>query len=157
LQCRAAHILGKDAMPEPDFVLNKPEASGVQILVAGPNFGCGSSREHAPWSLMNYGFRAVISVEIADIFRANCFKNGLLPVVVDESTSNWLIVNPGAQVTVDLESSEVRLPNGNSEYFQIDPFARYCLIQGIDEFEFLRSKLADIERHEVARRKQGCT
>ena len=95
-----------------DFPLNQPQASGCAILVTDRNFGCGSSREHAPWALLDYGFRAVISTEIADIFRSNSLKNGLLPVVVDEPTARWLLAHPGAEVELDLESTSVRLPDG---------------------------------------------
>jgi 3-isopropylmalate/(R)-2-methylmalate dehydratase small subunit len=138
----------KDGSLNPNFVLNKPDARGVQIPVAGPNFGCGSLREHAPWSLLDYGFRAIVSTEIADIFRGNCLKNGLLPVVVDIPTSSWMIAHPGAEVTVDLESSVVRLPTGTNAHFEIDSFARRCLIHGMDELAFLRSKFVDIENYE---------
>ena len=98
--------------PRPDFALNRPAAQGCQILVAGRNFGCGSSREHAPWALIDYGLRAVVSTEIADIFRNNSLKNGLLPVVVDEATSRWLIEHPGAEITIDLETTTLTLPTG---------------------------------------------
>src|ERR1700731_2629397 len=108
-----------DGSPKREFVLNRPEAQGAQILVAGRNFGCGSSREHAPWALLDYGFRAVVSTEIADIFRNNSLKNGLLPVVVDEATSRWLIENPGAEVTIDLESTTLTLPTGDRVRFPI--------------------------------------
>src|SRR3712207_3860866 len=97
--------------PRSDFLLNKPEAQGCAILVAGRNFGCGSSREHAPWALLDFGFRAVISTEIADIFRNNSLKNGLLPIVIDERTHEWLMNNPGAQVRIDLQSSTLHLPS----------------------------------------------
>jgi 3-isopropylmalate/(R)-2-methylmalate dehydratase small subunit len=132
-------------------VLNRPEAKGAQILVAGRNFGCGSSREHAPWALLDYGFRAVISTEIADIFRGNALKNGFLPVVVDEQTSQWLLKHPGAELDIDLEAMRLTLPTGASIPFVIEPFARHCLLNGLDEFGYLRSKLADIERFEAAR------
>src|ERR1700734_2865807 len=101
-----------DGSPNADFVLNRPEARGAAVLVAGRNFGCGSSREHAPWALLDYGFRAVISTEIADIFRGNSLKNGLLPIVVDEAVSQWLLANPGEQISVDLGASSVRLSTG---------------------------------------------
>ena len=139
-----------DGSPKADFVLNRPEAQGADILVAGRNFGCGSSREHAPWALMDYGFRAVISTEIADIFRGNSLKNGLLPIVVDEPTSQWLLQHPGAQVDIDLESSHLTLPTGTTVSFPIEPFARHCLLNGLDELGYLRSKLGDIERFEAA-------
>ena len=94
----------QDGNPRPDFVLNLPQSQGCAVLVAGRNFGCGSSREHAPWALVDYGFRAVVSTKIADIFRSNSLKNGLLPVVVDEATHAWLLAHPGAEVTIDLET-----------------------------------------------------
>ena len=137
-----------DGSPRADFALNKPEAAGCQVLVAGRNLGCGSSREHAPWALLDYGFRAVISTEIADIFRNNSLKNGLLPIVVDDATGRWLLENPGAEVTVDLEATQVRLPDGTSAAFPIDPFARYCLLNGIDELGFLLQQDAKIAAYE---------
>jgi len=121
----------------PDFVLNRPEAKGCEILVAGRNFGCGSSREHAPWALLDFGLRAVISTEIADIFRSNSLKNGLLPIVVDDATHAWLLANPGAELTIDVEKSSVVLPGGDSVTYQIDDFARYCLLEGVDQLGFL--------------------
>jgi 3-isopropylmalate/(R)-2-methylmalate dehydratase small subunit len=137
--------------PKPDFILNKPEAAGCQILVAGRNIGCGSSREHAPWALCDYGFRAVISTEIADIFRNNSLKNGLLPIVVDQASHDWLLAHPGAEVEIDLEAQQVRLPEGRSASFTIEPFARYCLLNGVDELGFLLSKDSDIARYEAHR------
>jgi 3-isopropylmalate/(R)-2-methylmalate dehydratase small subunit len=139
-----------DGSPKADFVLNRPEAHGADILVAGRNFGCGSSREHAPWALMDYGFRAVISTEIADIFRGNSLKNGLLPIVVDERTWQWLLQHPGAQVDIDLESAQLTLPTGTAVSYPIEPFARHCLLNGLDELGYLRSKLGDIERFEAS-------
>jgi 3-isopropylmalate/(R)-2-methylmalate dehydratase small subunit len=140
-----------DGSPKGEFVLNRPEARGAEILVTGRNFGCGSSREHAPWALLDYGFRAVVSTEIADIFRGNSLMNGLLPIVVDEQTSQWLLHHPGAQVDIDLESLRLTLPTGASVAFPIEPFARHCLLNGLDELGYLRSKLNDIERFEAAR------
>jgi 3-isopropylmalate/(R)-2-methylmalate dehydratase small subunit len=140
-----------DGSPQADFVLNRPEARGAEILVTGRNFGCGSSREHAPWALLDYGFRAVVSTEIADIFRGNSLMNGLLPIVVDEPTSQWLLHHPGVLVDIDLESRRLTLPNGASAAFPIEPFARHCLLNGLDELGYLRSKLGDIERFEAAR------
>ena len=134
--------------PRADFVLNKPEAQGCEILVAGRNFGCGSSREHAPWALLDCGFKAVISTEIADIFRNNALKNGLLPIVIDETTHRWLLDNPGAQVRIDLERTSVQLPTGVSVTFPIEAFARYCLLNGIDELGFLLKQSEAIERYE---------
>ena len=140
-----------DGSPKREFVLNRPETQGAKVLVTGRNFGCGSSREHAPWALLDYGFRAVISTEIADIFRGNSLKNGFLPIVVDEQTSQWLLHHPGAEVDIDLESLLLTLPTGASVSFPLDSFARHCLLSGLDEFGFLRSKLGDIERFESSR------
>ncbi len=137
--------------PNPDFILNKPEAIGCEVLVAGRNIGCGSSREHAPWALLDYGFKAVISTEIADIFKNNSLKNGLVPVVVDAPTHEWLIAHPGAKVEIDLHTTRLTLPTGVSVAFPLEAFARHCLINGVDELGFLRSKIADIERYEIAR------
>ena len=137
--------------PKPDFVLNDESAQNCQVLVAGKNFGCGSSREHAPWALLDYGFRAVISTEIADIFRSNSLKNGLLPVVVDADTHRWLIDNPGAKVEVDLEALELRLPDGRNITFDIDRFSRYCLLNGIDQLGFLLQQEDRISAFEKSR------
>jgi 3-isopropylmalate/(R)-2-methylmalate dehydratase small subunit len=126
----------KDGTPRPDFVLNRPEAQGAQVLVAGANFGCGSSREHAPWALVDYGFRAVVSSSIADIFRNNAVKNGLVPVVVDERMHRRLLGSPGTTVTIDLETQTLTA-GGESARFELDPFARQCLMQGVDELGFL--------------------
>ena len=135
----------------PDFILNRPEAQGCAILVAGRNFGCGSSREHAPWALLDYGFRAVVSTEIADIFRSNSLKNGFLPVVVDQSTSDWLLANPGAEVTIDVAATTLTLPNGVSVKFPLESFSRYCLLNGVDELGFLLERTAAIEAYEQRR------
>jgi 3-isopropylmalate/(R)-2-methylmalate dehydratase small subunit len=137
--------------PKPDFVLNRPEARGCAVLVAGRNIGCGSSREHAPWALLDFGIRVVISTEIADIFRSNSLKNGLLPVVVDAGTHEWLLANPGAEVEVDLPAASLRLPDGRSVQFPIEAFSRYCLMNGIDELGYLLSQVEAIERYERAR------
>jgi 3-isopropylmalate/(R)-2-methylmalate dehydratase small subunit len=136
--------------PKSDFVLNTPEAQDCSVLVAGRNFGCGSSREHAPWALLDFGFRAVISTEIADIFRSNSLKNGLLPIVVDEQSHQWLLQNPGAKVRVDLEAMTVHLPNGQSVKFPVERFARYCLLNGIDELGFLLQREDAIAAYERA-------
>jgi 3-isopropylmalate/(R)-2-methylmalate dehydratase small subunit len=133
---------------QPDFVLNRPEAAGCAILVAGRNFGCGSSREHAPWALLDYGFRAVVSTEIADIFRNNSLKNGLLPIVVDEQTHAWLLAHPGVTLQVDLQASTLTLPDGTAVEFPIEAFARYCLLNGVDELGFLLQQAAAIVRYE---------
>ena len=141
-----------DGSPNPEFVLNRPEASGCQVLVAGRNFGCGSSREHAPWALLDYGIRAVISTEIADIFKSNALKNGLLPITVDEATAQWLLDHPGAEVDIDLTVARLTLPTGVATTFPIEAFARHCLLNGIDELGYLSSRMSDIEEYEAARR-----
>lgn len=127
----------KDGSSKPDFALNKTESNGCEILVAGNNFGCGSSREHAPWALLDYGFRAVISSKIADIFRNNSLKNGLVPIVVDEDTNTWLLDNPGVELGIDIQASTLTLPDGTAVAFPIDEFARYCLLEGIDQLGYL--------------------
>ncbi len=139
-----------EGRPRPDFVLNRPDAAGCSILVAGGNFGCGSSREHAAWALHDHGIRAVISTSIADIFFNNAVKNGLLPILVDEDTHGWLLAHPGAEVDVDLEMTTVILPDGRRTGFSIGAFARHCLLNGIDELEYLRKQLPAIEAHEKA-------
>ena len=136
--------------PIPGFVLNRPEARDCAILVAGRNIGCGSSREHAPWAMVDYGFRAVISTEIADIFRNNSLKNGLLPVIVDEATHAWLLANPGAEVSIDLETRTLELPTGLTVEFPLENFARYCLMNGVDELGFLLARDEQIEAYEKA-------
>jgi 3-isopropylmalate/(R)-2-methylmalate dehydratase small subunit len=123
--------------PRPDFVLNTPAAAGCAVLVAGRNIGCGSSREHAAWALTDFGFRAVISTEIADIFRGNSLKNGLLPVVVDEAVHGYLLAHPGTEVTIDLESLTLALADGRRVPFPLESFARYCLMNGVDELGYL--------------------
>jgi 3-isopropylmalate/(R)-2-methylmalate dehydratase small subunit len=143
-----------DGQPRPDFVLNQPEAAGAQILVAGHNFGCGSSREHAPWALQGYGFKAVISTYFADIFKNNALKVGLLPVVVDEDTYYQLVSmieeDPSTPVTVDLATQQVRLPDGQAVPFPIDGFAKYCLLNGVDQLGFLSSQDDAINEFETA-------
>jgi 3-isopropylmalate/(R)-2-methylmalate dehydratase small subunit len=137
-----------DGSERAEFPLNQPQTAGCAVLVGGRNFGCGSSREHAPWALYDYGFRAVISTEIADIFRSNALKNGLLPLVVDADTHAWLLANPGAEVTVDLESCTLGLPDGRSLSFPIEPFARVCLLNGVDQLGFLLKQDAAISAYE---------
>lgn len=137
--------------PKPDFILNRPESVGCRVLVAGRNIGCGSSREHAPWALVDYGFEAVISTEIADIFRNNSLKNGLLPVVVDAETHAWLLANPGADVDIDLGTSTLKVAGRPPCTFPIDSFAKYCLMNGVDELGFLLSKDSAIKDYEAKR------
>jgi len=140
-----------DGAPKPDFVLNQPAAAGAAVLVAGDNFGCGSSREHAPWALVDYGFRAVVSTSIADIFRNNALKNGLVPIVVDAAAHAKLLASPGAEVVVDVAEQTLTLPGGGNVKFPIEPFARYCLLNGVDELEFLLSQEAAIAAFEANR------
>jgi len=129
-----------DGSLKADFVLNKPESAGCQILLAGDNFGCGSSREHAPWALTSFGFHAVISTSFADIFRNNALKNGLIPIIVDDETHKMLFdfieEVPNAELTVDLESQTLSFPNGSVK-FPIDPFNKTCLLNGVDELGYI--------------------
>ena len=135
-----------------DHDLNSPEGEASQILVAGDNFGCGSSREHAPWGLTDFGFRVVISSEIADIFRNNSLKNGLLPIIIEKRAHQWLLNNPGADVTVDLDKCEVHLPrNGGTYSFDIDAFSRHCLMEGVDEMGYLQNQSDAITAFEALR------
>jgi len=137
--------------PKPDFVLNRPESRGRRILLAGDNFGCGSSREHAPWALTQYGFRAVISTSFADIFRQNALKNSLLPVVVPRDVHAWLFANPEAKVRVDLAAQALILPDGRRVEFPIDAFAKHCLIEGVDELGYILAQEGAIAAYEAAR------
>jgi 3-isopropylmalate/(R)-2-methylmalate dehydratase small subunit len=134
----------------PEFPLHRPEARGATVLVAGENFGCGSSREHAVWALLDFGFRAVISTSFADIFRQNALKNGLLPVTVDEATHRRLLGEPGQEVVADVGAGELRLPDGASSDFPLDPFARHCLLHGLDELGYLLAQEEAIAAHEAA-------
>ena len=140
-----------DGTPRADFVLNQPQAQGCQILVGGRNFGCGSSREHAPWALLDFGIKAVISTEIADIFRSNSLKNGLVPVIVDETTHAWLLANPGAELLLDVETATLTLPTGRQATFPIEPFARFCLLNGTDQLGYLLSRSGAIATYERER------
>lgn len=139
--------------PDPDFILNQPEAQGVEVLLAGDNFGCGSSREHAPWALMDFGFRAIISTSFADIFRNNSLKNGLLPVIVDEDTHRQLLSlveeDPDTQVTINLEEQTVMLPDGRAVEFPIDGFSKTCMIDGIDQLGYLLKQKAHVDAYEA--------
>jgi 3-isopropylmalate/(R)-2-methylmalate dehydratase small subunit len=134
----------------PDFPLNRPEAQGAEVLVAGANFGCGSSREHAVWALQDAGFRAVVSTAIADIFCANALKNGLLPIVLEPNAH--AAAATAETLTVDLESQTVTLPDGTTAGFAIDPFARYCLLHGQDELDFLLAQQPAIAEYEARAR-----
>ena len=137
-----------DGEKDAGFVLNRPEARGARILVAGRNFGCGSSREHAPWALLDYGFQAVISTEIADIFSNNSLKNGFLPVVVGADIHGWLLANPGVELTLDVESRSLSLPDGRVTEFPLESFSRYCLLNGVDQLGFLLNHAGEISRFE---------
>ena len=141
-----------DGSTDESFVLNQMEAQGAQILVAGRNFGCGSSREHAPWALLDYGIRAIISTEIADIFRSNSLKNGLLPVVVAADIHGWLLDHPGAELVLDVESCSLRLPDGRVANYPLENFSRYCLLNGVDQLGFLLNHAAAISRFETRAR-----
>ena len=141
----------KDGKPKSDFILNTPAAAGCRILVAGHNFGCGSSREHAPWALLDFGIQAVISTGIADIFRSNSLKNGLLPVVVDKATHAWLLANPGVELTIDVASCQLQLPDGKSVSFTLDGFSKYCLLNGVDQLGYLLNQSDAITRFESER------
>jgi 3-isopropylmalate/(R)-2-methylmalate dehydratase small subunit len=143
-----------DGSPKPDFVLNRAEHQGVQILLAGDNFGCGSSREHAPWALTGWGIRAVISPSLADIFRNTALKNGLLPIIVDAETHQSLFdlieEVPAAELTIDLASQRVSLPDGSSLSFPIDNFSKKCLLNGVDQLRYILSHQTRIAAYEAA-------
>ncbi len=141
--------------PNPDFILNKPEGKAAQVLLAGDNFGCGSSREHAPWALTQYGFRAVISTSFADIFRGNSLKNSLLPIIIPPDAHKKLFAaveaDPSVTVTFDLEKQTVRLPDGTSVTFPIDPFAKFCMLGGVDELGYILQQEEAIAKYEAQR------
>lgn len=142
-----------DGSPDPDFVLNKPEYAGAKVLLAGDNFGTGSSREHAPWALTGWGFRAVISTSFADIFRSNSLKNGLLPIAVDEETHKQLFSltaeDPGAAVAIDLAKQTLTLPDGRAVPFPIDPFSKQCMLDGVDQLGYLLNQTEAIAAYET--------
>ena len=141
--------------PNPEFILNKPEGRAAQILLAGDNFGCGSSREHAPWALCQYGFRAVISTSFADIFRGNALKNSLLPIVVPHEVHETLFKavadDPAVTVTVDLAQQKLTLPDGFGVTFPIDEFSKYCMLEGVDELGYILKQEPAIAAHEIQR------
>ncbi len=138
--------------PNPEFVLNQPEYRGASILIAGNNFGCGSSREHAPWALLGAGFKAVISTDFADIFRNNSLKNGLLPIVVDSETQRQLFSlaeeDPSTNVSVDVEAQTLTLPDGRAVSFPLDGFAKYCLLNGVDQLGYLLALDDEVRAYE---------
>jgi 3-isopropylmalate/(R)-2-methylmalate dehydratase small subunit len=142
-----------DGTPRPNFVLNQPESHGAKILVVQSNFGCGSSREHAPWALIDWGFEAVLALSFADIFRSNAIKNGLLPVELEpeffSQITSIIKLDPGAQITVDLVEQSVSIPGAVPSTFTIDSFARKCLLEGIDQLEYLLSLDEEITTYEV--------
>ena len=144
-----------DASPDPEFPFNRDENAGAQILVAGRNFGCGSSREHAPWALLDLGLRAVISSQIADIFRSNALKNGLLPVVLDEAIVDELLAQPGIELAIDIATRTVTMPDGRSFQFPLDAFAQTCLLEGVDQLGYLLTQQPAIQRFEAARDAAG--
>jgi 3-isopropylmalate/(R)-2-methylmalate dehydratase small subunit len=142
-----------DGSPKSDFVLNQPQHRGASVLLAGDNFGCGSSREHAPWALTAFGFRAVISTTIADIFRSNSMKNGLLPVILTQEEhqqlKNEIEKSPNAEVTIKLETQQIVFPSGKKTVFPIDPFSKFCLLNGVDELEYLQRFIKEVEQYEA--------
>jgi 3-isopropylmalate/(R)-2-methylmalate dehydratase small subunit len=144
-----------DGSPKPEFVLNQPKYRGAGILLAGHNFGCGSSREHAPWALVGYGFRAVVSTSFADIFKNNSLKNALLPITVDSTVhkklSELVLHEPSAELRIDLESQTLQLPNGVVVQFPIDAFSKSCLLNGTDELGYLLRFEKQIEEYETTR------
>lgn len=137
-----------DGSPNPEFAFNQPRNAGRQILLAGANFGCGSSREHAPWALADLGLRAIVSSQIADIFRNNALKNGLLPIVLDEDVVQSLMQRPDDELTVDIAVRELRTPSGDVHPFPLDAFARTCLMEGVDELGYLLLRDPQITRYE---------
>ena len=139
-----------DGSPKPDFILNRPESKTAQILLAGDNFGCGSSREHAPWALIQYGFRAVISTSFADIFQGNSLKNGLLPIVVPPDVHAELFRSPDATVKVALATQSIELPGGRKVEFPVDPFSKHCLLEGVDELGYILGQSAAITAFEAS-------
>ena len=140
-----------DGSPNPDFPLNKSSAKGAQILITGDNFGCGSSREHAPWALVQYGFKAIISTSFADIFKGNALKNGLLPIIIPADIHAELLKWPGITLKIDLASQTVTLPGGRTVEFPIDPFAKHCLLEGVDELGYMIKQEPAIAAYEAKR------
>ena len=141
--------------PNPEFILNQPRAEGASVLIAGDNFGCGSSREHAPWALMGWGLRAVISTSFADIFKSNCLKNGLLPIEVDEATLAELTAasqeDENLEVTIDLENQTLATPSGRKVEFPIDAFSKKCLLAGVDQLGYLQQQSPAVLAYEQKR------
>lgn len=140
-----------DGSEKPEFILNQAESKSKQVLLAGDNFGCGSSREHAPWALTQYGFRALISTSFADIFRQNALKNGLVPIIVPKDIHAWLFANPESSVKVDLASQTLTIGDGRSVQFPVDPFAKHCLLEGVDELGYILQQEPAIAAFEAQR------
>ena len=140
-----------DGAPNPEFAFNQPQNAGRSILLAGRNFGCGSSREHAPWALTDLGLRVIVSSEIADIFRGNALKNGLLPIVLDEADVQELMQRPDDELTIDVATRELRTPAGKVYTFPLDGFSQTCLLEGVDQLGWLLGRVDEIERYEAAR------
>jgi 3-isopropylmalate/(R)-2-methylmalate dehydratase small subunit len=140
-----------DGTANPEFILNDDKISNCHILVAGDNFGCGSSREHAPWALKDFGFQAIISSRIADIFRSNALKNGLIPIEVNDEILNKLLANPGINLSIDIKTSMLYLPDKQSVKFEIDQFSHHCLLEGTDELGFIQSHIEIIKNYEENR------
>lgn len=147
----------ENGSPKAEFILNQPHAQNATILVAGNNFGCGSSREHAPWALQGYGFQAIVSTQFADIFRNNSLKNGLLPIVVDKETHEQLLdlaaEDPELELSIDLETQTLVLPDGRRVEFPIDQFSKECLLNGVDELGYLMLRSNEIQAFEAANAK----
>jgi 3-isopropylmalate/(R)-2-methylmalate dehydratase small subunit len=144
-----------DGTEKPDFILNTPQGKGAAVLLAGDNFGCGSSREHAPWALTQFGFRAVISTSFADIFQGNALKNSLVPIIVPEDIHAEIFAliarDPGAEIAVDLASQTITLPDGRQVRFPVDTFSKTCMLDGVDELGYMLKQNAAIEAYEATR------
>ncbi|MEO8779176.1 MAG: 3-isopropylmalate dehydratase small subunit [Rhodanobacter sp.] len=141
-----------DGSDNPAFPLNQPQARGCSILIGGRNFGCGSSREHAPWALLDYGIQAVLSSEIADIFRGNALKNGLLAIVISVAEHRWLLEHPGIELGIDVRDQFISLPDGGRIAFELEPFARHCLLNGVDQLGYLLQHADAITHYEQRER-----
>jgi 3-isopropylmalate/(R)-2-methylmalate dehydratase small subunit len=143
-----------EGRPNPDFILNQPQAQGAQVLLAGDNFGCGSSREHAPWALTQFGFRAVVSTSFADIFKQNSLKNSLLPIVVPPDAHDELFTavaaDPAAVVKIDLLNQTLTLPSGRAVEFPVDSFSKHCLVEGVDELGYILQRAGEIAAYEAS-------
>jgi 3-isopropylmalate/(R)-2-methylmalate dehydratase small subunit len=140
-----------DGSEKPEFILNQPASKTKQVLLAGDNFGCGSSREHAPWALTQYGFRALISTSFADIFRQNSLKNGLVPIIVPKDISAWLFEHPDSTVKIDLAAQTLTIEDGRSVTFPVDAFAKHCLLEGVDELGYILKQESAIQAFEAQR------